>query len=93
MKELSNKLLLVYGSIFFFTSLIVFTVVFRGFVLLGKATNALNPKHITQFYILISLMIIGYILFLGTVIYYIFKGKEKDLELTHVDEYFGNSLR
>ena len=87
MGEFSKKLLAIYGSIIFSISLFVFYVIFKGFLLLTSVTNRSVGEYIGTFYIIITVMCIGYILFLSVIIFLIFKGREKDLRFQSIQKY------
>lgn len=86
MKDFDDRLLLIYGSLIFGVSLFVFYIIFKGFMLIS-GRNIIDSDYKNTFYIIASLMVIGYVLFISIVIFLIMKGREEDLKLQSIDKY------
>lgn len=93
MEEFSKKLLAIYGSIIFFISLLVFYIIFRGFLLLTSVTSRSVGQYLTTFYIILIIMCAIYVWFIGVIIFLVFKGREKDLRFQSIQKYIEWSLR
>lgn len=85
MEEFNKKLLGIYGTLFFFVSLIVFYILVRAYILFSFTD--VDDTSFNIFYIVALLMLMSYIGFIGAVIYSILKGKKEDLRLQSALDY------